>query len=447
MAGGIFKASQPKVRPGAYVNVTSGRHPVAATSKNGIAVIPLIGYDWGPKGEWVHLTAEAPDAEKAKLGRSIYSDNKTMRMLRLMLLNATEIYAYIPGGGKNAKGTITTKEGTANVSARYGGSLGNSLALVSVENPLGGYDVSVLLGKEEVEYFEGVKTVAELSGSDYITVEGDGKGELTAFASAHLENGSNDEEGANASVSEFLDKSEKIRFNCMAFPTDDEALITALVTKIKYIRNTIGWKCHAVVANTAADYEGIYNLTNGFEYDGVELTAAQATSWLAGAVAGADYLTSLTYAAVVGATAVVGEKTNEESVEAIKNGETFFSVGENGDVILEYDVNSKVTFSVEDPDGINKGRPCRVYDTFANDILLTFVPGRYDNNSDGWKVMEGLGRALLKSYEADGAIQNVDIENDFVVDGGQSMADSVYINAAVQALDSAEKYYFTVVAR
>ena len=78
----------------------------------------------------------------------------------------------------------------------------------------------------------------------------------------------------------------------------------------------------------------------------------------------------------------------------------------SGDVIVEYDVNSKVTFTQDDPADIMKGRPCRVYDSFANDLLLTFVPGRFNNDATGWTVMEGLGRAILKAYQNDGAIQN-----------------------------------------
>ena len=123
-----------------------------------------------------------------------------------------------------------------------------------------------------------------------------------------LSTGTDNEERINASVAMFLDMAEKIKFNCMAFPTDDESLITALITKIKYIRNSIGWKCGAVLADTSADCEAIYNLTNSFVYDGVELTTEQATAWLAGAVAGADYITSLTYTTVNGATSLVGEK-------------------------------------------------------------------------------------------------------------------------------------------
>lgn len=445
MAGGTFKLSSPKVRPGTYVNVLNGKQPTAANSPTGIGMIPLIGYDWGPREEWIHLTAESPDAAKTKFGRSIYDDNPLMMLVRLMFLNATEVYVYIPGGGKAASGTITTKDGTATVNAKYPGTLGNKLKIVSVANPIGGFDVSVVLDGSEVELFEGAKTVSELSGSSYVTFTGEG--ELTAFASASLSGGETDETKLNSSVAKFLDGAEKIKFNCMAFPTEEESLITALITKIKYIRNSIGWKCGAAIANTAADSEAIYNLTNGFVYDGVELSAVQATAWLAGAVAGADYTTSLTYTRVAGATGLVGEKTNEESIQAIKDGETFFSLDESGNVILEYDHNSKVTFTQEDPVDIGKGRPCRVYDTFANNLLLTFIPGRFDNDSDGWSVMEGLGRAMLQAYQKDGAITNVDLEADFLVDQGQSSGDSVYINVGIQAVDSAEKYYFTVVAR
>lgn len=238
-------------------------------------------------------------------------------------------------------------------------------------------------------------------------------GDLVAFASASLTGGTEDNSKVNASVATFLDAAEKIKFNYMAFPTSEASLITAAVTKIKYIRNSIGWKCGLVVADSASDYEDIYNLTNSFEYEGMKLTTAQATAWLAGAAAAAGYTTSLTYATVAGATGVVGDKTNEEAIQAIKKGETFFTINESGDVILEYDVNSKVTFTQDDPADILKGRPCRVYDSFANDLLLTFVPGRFNNDSTGWTVMEGLGRSLLIAYQNDGAIQNVDEENDF----------------------------------
>ena len=444
MAGGTFKLSSPKVRPGAYVVTKNGKQPTASNAPSGIAIIPLIGYDWGPRGEMIHLTNESPDAAKVKFGRSIYDDNECMVMLQLMFLNATEVYTYIAGGGEKAKGTITLKSGTGNVTAKYPGTLGNKIKVVSVANPEGGFDVSVVLDGSEVELIEGATKVTDLK-SDYVDFAGEG--ELAAFASASLTGGTNEDSKVNASVATFLDMAEKIKFNCMALPTSEASLITAAVTKIKYIRNSIGWKCGLVVANSAADYENIYNLTNAAEYAGEELTIPQSAAWLAGAIAAAGYTSSLTYKIFAGATGVIGAKTNEEAIQAIKKGEIFFTVSESGDVIVEYDVNSKVTFTQDDPADIMKGRPCRVYDSFANDLLLTFVPGRFNNDPTGWTVMEGLGRAILKAYQNDGAIQNVDEENDFVVDRGSSAGDSVYITCGIQPVDSAEKYYFTVIAR
>lgn len=444
MAGGTFKLSSPKVRPGAYVVTKNGKQPTASNAPSGIAIIPLIGYDWGPRGEMIHLTNESPDAAKVKFGRSIYDDNECMVMLQLMFLNATEVYTYIAGGGEKAKGTITLKSGTGNVTAKYPGTLGNKIKVVSVANPEGGFDVSVVLDGSEVELIEGATKVTDLK-SDYVDFAGEG--ELAAFASASLTGGTNEDSKVNASVATFLDMAEKIKFNCMALPTSEASLITAAVTKIKYIRNSIGWKCGLVVVNSATDYENIYNLTNAAEYAGEELTIPQSAAWLAGAVAAAGYTSSLTYKIFTGATGVVGAKTNEEAIQAIKKGEIFFTVSESGDVIVEYDVNSKVTFTQDDPADIMKGRPCRVYDSFANDLLLTFVPGRFNNDPTGWTVMEGLGRAILKAYQNDGAIQNVDEENDFLVDRGASTGDSVYISCAIQPVDSAEKYYFTVIAR
>ncbi len=443
MAGGVF-AKMNKVRPGTYVNVVNGRPPGAAEAPSGIAMIPLIGYDWGPRDEWIHLNADFPDAETAKFGRSVYDDNEHMMLIRLLFMNAVEVYVYIPGGGEKAAGTISTDDGDIPVTAKYAGALGNGLKVVSVANPAGGFDVSVILNADEVEFFEGKETAAEIT-SAYIDLEGDKA--LKAFASVSLSGGSDSPEKLNASVARFLDSAEKIKFNTMAFPTSEESLITAAISKIRYIRNAIGWKCNIVVADTAADYEGVYNLTNAFVYEGRDLTPEQATAWLAGAAAGAGYNQSLTYKVVTDASAVVSEKSNEEAVQSIKAGETFFSVDESGNVILEYDVNSKVTILKEDPPDIRKGRVCRVYDTFANDLLLAFPPGKYDNNSEGWTLIEGQGKAILKRYQAGHAISDVSLDEDFVVDKSQSVGDSVVVTVGIKAIDSAEKYYFTVKAR
>lgn len=446
MAGGVFKMSQPKVRPGTYVNVVNGRQPTAVGSSRGVAVLPLIGYDWGPRGKWIVVSAESPDGHLAEFGRSVYDeDHSGMRMLQLMLMGAMTVYVYIPDGGKAANKDVNLGSDVMKVDAKYKGSLGNRIKLVSVANPVGGFDVSVILDGSEVELFEGVEKVEDLVGRSAY-VEFSGTGTLEEFASQTLEGGTDEVEG-NEGVSDFLDKAEKVRFNCMCFPTEEASLQTALLTKIRYIRESIGWKCQAVAPNFAADYEGIINLVNSFVYGERELTVAEACAWLAGMTAGADYVSTLTYAAVPNATSVVGEMNNEASIEAIKAGKTFFTVNESGNVILEYDINSRVSMDADVPQDIRKNRPLRVYDTFANDLLITFVPGKFDNNKSGWIVMEGLGRVMLQNYEDDGAITNVDLDLDFLVDQGKSVGDSVYITVGLQAVDSTDKFYFNVIAR
>lgn len=448
MAGGTFKLSQPKVRPGVYVNVKNGRQPTVSGSVRGTAIIPLIGYDWGPRGEWIVISADSPDGHVAELGRSIYDEsNSSMIMLQLLLLNATTVYVYIPDGGVAAKKTITVSSKSLTVTAKYKGTLGNTIKIVSVANPAGGFDVSVVINGSEVEMFEGIKTMDELKGvSEYVIFSG--TGEMTAFASATLEGGTDAVSGAgNAGISDFLDKSEKVRFNCMCFPSTDNSLQAALLTKIRYIRESIGWKCQAVAPNFAADYEGIINLVNSFVYGNRLLTTAEACAWLAGATAGADYVSTLTYAQVTNATSVVGEMNNEASITAIEAGQTFFSVDDEGNVILEYDINSRVHMDSETPQDIKKNRSLRVYDTFANDLLITFRPGKFDNDDDGWAVVEGLGRSMLQNYADDGALTNVNLDEDFLVDTGRSIGDSMYLNVGLQAVDSADKFYFSIITR
>lgn len=177
------------------------------------------------------------------------------------------------------------------------------------------------------------------------------------------------------------------------------------------------------------------------------LTTAEACAWLAGATAGADYVSALTYAQVTNATSVVGEMNNEASITAIEAGQTFFSVDDEGNVILEYDINSRVHMDSETPQDIKKNRPLRVYDTFANDLLITFRPGKFDNDDDGWAVVEGLGRSMLQNYADDGALTNVNLDEDFLVDTGRSIGDSMYLNVGLQAVDSADKFYFSIITR
>ena len=156
---------------------------------------------------------------------------------------------------------------------------------------------------------------------------------------------------------------------------------------------------------------------------------------------------SNTYKQYDGATAINGVKTHEAAVAAIQNGEFFFSYSEEGKVVAEYDINSLVTFTDKKDDTYRKNRVIRVFDTFAESVQLNFPPNKYPNSPDGWDVMEGVGRSILKQFADAGAIKNVDYDNDFLVDREKSVGDETYFNVGLEAVDSAEKLYFTVATR
>lgn len=181
--------------------------------------------------------------------------------------------------------------------------------------------------------------------------------------------------------------------------------------------------------------------------DGVDLTAEEACAWVAAATAAAKNTQSNTYVEYDGATAVVGAKTHEEAVAAIKNGEFFFSVSEESKVVVEYDINSLVSFKDGKDKSYRKNRVIRVFDTFGEALQLNFPPNKYDNDPDGWDIMEGIGRSLLKKFRDAGAIKNVDLDNDFLVDRELSEGDETYFNVGLEPVDSSEKIYFTVTTR
>lgn len=334
--------------------------------------------------------------------------------------------------------------------AKYGGSRGNTLTVTVDVNPVGGYDVLVHLNGDKVSFYEGLHTVEELLEQDdpYITFTG--TGDLGEAAGTTLTGGT-DEAATNYDITAFIDAWEQVKFDTVCFPFDGESaanLKQAALTKIKYMRESMGKGVQVVMPDAPGmDYEGVINVTNSVSLSGNDLSHAEACAWVAGATAGASKTESLTYVPYAGATAVVDPKSNDEAEAAIKAGEFFFSVNEDDTVVVEYDINSLTTFKKPKDKSYRKNRVIRVYDALQATIQATFPPNKFDNNPKGWDVMDGLGKAILKQFEEDGAIMNVDYDTDFLVDRETSMDDETYFNVWVQAVDSAEKLYFSIKTR
>ncbi len=442
MAGGSFDKSVGKIRPGAYINFKSSRHETLSGSDRGTVILPLINHSYGPEKDFITISAQSPDAAADKLGYSVYDDNSSMLLIREALKNAAEVIVYIAKSGTKA----AASGGGLTATAKYGGTRGNSISFSVTSNPVSGFDVIVFLDGSKVEVFEGVLKVEDLSESKYITFTAENGVDMQAAAGISLEGGT-DEKAENADITAFLDDMESMPFNTLCFPATEESLLAACVTKIKYLREKVGRRVKAVVADYKADYEGIINVTNSVVINGAELTNAQATAWVAGADAAATNTQSNTYKIYVGAEAVARPKTHEQAETAIQNGEFFFSYSENGEAVVEYDINSLTTFTETKDKSYSKNRVMRVLDSFADAIKLNFPPNKYSNNETGWDVMDGIGRSILKQFADAGAIQNVDYNADFAVVRGESKGDSTYFNVGIEPVDSAEKLYFTVVTR
>lgn len=445
MAGGKFEKAVGKVRPGTYINFESTKTNTVGAGERGTVVIPLIGHPYGPAGEFITLTKSAPDAEISKLGFSVYDDNANMLLIREAFKNAATVVVYITKAGTKATGT----GGGLTATARYGGTRGNAIAYSIVTNPVNGFDITIAVAGETVSVYEGIASIDDavaINDEWLVFAKATDEAELAAVAGVTLVGGT-DATAANADVTAFLDAIERVNFNVLCFPATDEALKAAAKSKIKYLREGVGKTVVGVVSDYAADYEGIINVTNSVKIDGVELTNAQATAWVAGATAGATYTESLTYRGYEGAEAIVGTKTHEQAVAAIQNGEFFFSYSEEGKVVVEYDINSLVNIPAEKDITYRKNKIIRVFDTFAANVLANFPPNKYPNDSEGWDVMEGVGRSILKTFADAGAIKNVDYEADFSVDREASTGDQTYFNCGLEAVDSSEKLYFTVATR
>lgn len=448
MSGGIFDMNISKKRPGTYLNFKSKKGQKVKGSSRGIAIVPLIDLGWGVNGTMLKISNASPDAYAVQLGHSVYDADNNMLLIREILKNAVTCYAYIINNGTAA----SVEAGGMTITATYAGTRGNDISVACVANATEGskFDVKVYLDTNIVEQYEKVGTIAELisaSSGAYVKFSAvETSAALQAFAVAKLTGGTNTK-SANSDVSAFLDACEGVKFNTMCFPVTESSLQAAATSKIKYLRDNVGKYVQAVMPDCSANYEGIINVTNSVTIDGVDLTNAQACAWVTGITAAAEKTESNTYAEYSEATAVVGVKTNEQAELAIDNGEFFFSMSEEGKVIVEYDINSLHTFTADRTEDYRKNRVMRVYDSFAEDIKMTFPPNKYSNDETGWLVMEGLGRALLNTYVNDGAISDVSAEEDFYVDQERSIGDQTYFNVGLKAVDSAEKLYFSVSTR
>lgn len=439
MKGGTFTSGQEKVRPGIYFNFTEKANDRVSVGERGRAAIPLV-LSWGESNKIIEIKRES-DA-KDKLGMDL--SESSMLLLREMRKRANEVLVYRVNEGKKATGEIT--EGVE-AEAKYGGEKGNDIKIQVSSNVVDEdkYDVTTFFGEKEVDE-QTVKKADELENNECVVFSG--SGDLKEVASVTLEGGK-DDEPEQGSYTDFLEALETESFDIVALPVDEEELKVTFTSFIKRLREDQGIKVQGVLADHDANYEGIVNVTNGVELEnGKKLTAAEATAWVAGAMAGASLKQSLTFMEYEGAVDVTPRYDHDETVSRLKKGEFLFSFdGRDNTVTVEKDQNSLASDAK-----FSLNKVIRTIDAFHNDVFQSFkdiIKNRKRTGEDipvspdGVSIVQTAVSKYLSALEDDGVVMDFDAKEDIEIEI-TSAGDGFIINVGIQPVGSAEKFYFAV---
>ncbi len=432
MAGGTFKTMN-KTRPGAYIDIVGKDKANVPVSERGILAVP-ISLDWGAT---VNVVDYKTDFKKV-LGAELFADS--LLAINDGLKNSQKIIVYRLNHG-GVKASITNANMT--LTAKYPGTLGNSLKVVIIEETNGKFLINTYLGTELVDTQE-VATASEIVNNDYIDFA---ITTLEATAGATLSGGTNSTV-TNASYTEFLSYIETQKYNTIAFSLTSEESSTLLQLIVNFIerqREELGIKVQAVVPyyGTDTDYEGIILVDNGVKLtDGTIISNKDIVPFVGGLTAGADVNESNTYVKYDGASEPYPTRSHEEIVDIIKAGRILF----NEDCKVETDINSLVSFRNGKIKAMSKNRTIRVLDAICNDIKDLFSNnyiGKVNNDEYGRNLFKSEVISYMNNLQLMHAIQNFDSNTDVTVEAGNEK-DEVIAAVAVQTTDSQEKLYMTI---
>ncbi|MDM5321234.1 phage tail sheath family protein [Bacillus altitudinis] len=445
MNGGTFTPGTEKKRPGIYFNFKTTAEQRITLGDRGTVALPLV-MSWGEPKTFISVS-NMEDLNK-KVGLNI--DDKTLLLFREAKKKAQTVLLYRLNEGVQAKAEIAEK---FVVTANYGGQKGNEITIQVAENVLDSTkrDVITYLGTDIVDK-QVVTDVKDLVENKYVQFSGEGEAVITAGVA--LSGGKNGVASV-ADYTTFLETAETEYFDVIALPVDNsEQLKATFVSFIERLRDKQGRKVQGVVANYAADQEGIINVTSGVVLeDGTELTPAQTTAWVAGASAGANFNQSLTFVEYEGAVDTLERLDNDQVEYRLSQGEFLFTFdARDRTVSVEKDINSLTSFTAEKNQQMAKNKIIRVLDAINNDLtfeLKNLIKLRKANGNDipasddGVQLVKTLITQYLTQLQDGSGITGFNSETDIVI-GLNEDRDGFIIDLAVQPVDAAEKFYFNV---
>lgn len=442
MAGGTW-TSQNKVRPGVYIRFKSTAGLGLTVGDRGTVTIcePL---SWGPVAQVMEIEAgmdvtpytgyDITNPKNLFLREIFKGSNRTAAPRKVLL--------YRPTASSSAKATVTI--GTLVVTAKYPGARGNDISIVVTEltEPEDTFTVSTVVDGEIVDQQTG-KQAGDLASNDWVDFSGTGV--LTADSGKSLASGA-DGTVQSAAWSAYLQTIEPYKFDVMIYDGSDTTVQSAMISFVKRIAEDAGQYSQLVAAGlTDPDSRFVINVNSGATLsDGTVLTAQQCTWWVGGVQAGALYNQSLTYAQYPGAVSASPLMTNSQYESALQAGKLVF-FAEDGQVKVEQDINSLVTYTADIGRVFRKNRVMRLCNTIANDVYAQFSAnfiGVVNNNDVGRSQFKAAIVGYLLDIQGNQGIQNFSADDVEVLAGGD--IDAILVNIAIQAVDSVEKIYLTI---
>ena len=442
--GGTWNGVQNKVLPGVYIDFTSDRGLGLTVSSRGTVAI-AEAMSWGPVGTVQEIESGADmtaytgypitAAQNRFLNEMLKGTNRTAAPNKILLyrLNGT--------GGEEA--TVTT--GTLTATAKYPGVRGNDVTIVITEltEPEDNFTVDTVVDGRIVDS-QTAATANTLTANDWVTFSGTGA--LTSTVGASLAGGV-DPVAAATNYTDFLTAIEPYKFDVLIYDGTDSTVRDAMTAFIKRIAEENGVYAQLVASGlTNPDSRFVVNVASGVTLsDGTALTPQQVTWWAGGALAGAQYNESLTYATYPNAVDVSTKLTNSQLEQAITGGQ-FILFADNNVVKVVQDINSLVTYTTDITEPYHKNRVMRLLNTIANDLQTQFSDnyiGVVNNNDDGRMMFKKAIVGYLLDLQQNGGIQNFDSENDVGVLAGEDI-DAIVVNIGLYVVDSVEKIYVRI---
>lgn len=481
MATGGTWTTQNKIRPGAYLNLNVAPSTSIVTGVRGIvaAAIPL---SWGPEGEIIRVTADDFLAGRTASQLGFTFSDESGLPVRLLLRGAQTALIYrLDTGGQTASttwsyddGTDSARVGTAivgsakvgndgsvspfaiveayTVTAKYPGTAGNNI-IVSIQERAsrpGDFEVSVVFNGVRREYGI-VRTLDELANfdSDFVTITPSDT--LTEIVSASGIVVGETVEGTNGTIdtsdlSGFFTALDYQYFNTVCVYSEEPDFNNILVDQVRDWSQGQGKYCKCVVLaeTNTFDYEGVTIVNDGYLVgDEYEVTPGLFVLLVAGLDAGMAYNQDLTSFEIPEATEIITPKSHTQIENAILDGILVLSYRQDGAIVIEDDINSKVTLTNDNEYALQRNQVVRTVYYILNSVALIFnrnFSGKVPNNAAGRAAFQASINNLLLELENEEAIRDLRPAEDIRVSQGDRITD-VYVEIDIWPVSVMIKLY------